>query len=110
MSQLLQAFSLFSFVILIIQASPYDQSIQDTEESARDLMQKLDVELNERQNKLTEASWAYASNITDYNLKNYNDKSTEHAKFLKVNVHELGIGTIIGKKVTQFCIPKVHQP
>lgn len=61
-----------------------DQSIEEQEVEARDLLKSLDVELHERNNKVTEASWAYASNITDFNLQKQNEASAEHAKYLKV--------------------------
>lgn len=61
-----------------------DQSIEEQEAEARELLRGLDIELHDRNNKVTEASWAYASNITDYNLQRQNEASAEHAKYLKV--------------------------
>lgn len=65
-----------------------DLSIEDQEAEAKELLRGLDIELHQRNNKVTEASWAYASNITDYNLQVQNEASAEHAKYLKVRIFD----------------------
>lgn len=86
MGRISSALLVLGFLTLLAVGVPLDQDAQDSEESAREFMLKLNVELNERQNLVTEASWKYASNITDFNLKQRNEMSAEHAKFLKVSL------------------------
>ncbi|XP_063699461.1 angiotensin-converting enzyme-like [Culicoides brevitarsis] len=78
---------LFALHFESVNAKAVDLPIDQKELEALDYMKTLNDDLNERTNKLTEASWAYASNITDHNLEVRNRMSEEHAKFLK----ELGI-------------------
>lgn len=52
-------------------------------------MENLNAELAKRTNIATEASWAYASNITDENERNKNAVAAEVAKFVKEASQEL---------------------
>lgn len=49
--------------------TPQDQTSDELEKEARELLKNLNSKLNEYQNKAMEASWAYSTNITDENLK-----------------------------------------
>lgn len=76
------AFALFAFLLFV---GAEEKTVDQLELEAKEYMTTLNNELNERTNKLTEASWAYASNITDHNLEVRNKMSEENAKFLKVS-------------------------
>uniref|UniRef100_A0A336LZ65 Angiotensin-converting enzyme n=1 Tax=Culicoides sonorensis TaxID=179676 RepID=A0A336LZ65_CULSO len=76
-------FGIFALSLLISLVSSDEKTIEQLELEASEYMKTLNEELNDRQNKLTEASWAYASNITDHNLEVRNKMSEDQAKFLK---------------------------
>ncbi|XP_069674785.1 angiotensin-converting enzyme-like isoform X1 [Periplaneta americana] len=59
------------------------QEAPDEEAKAREYLEYLDKEFSERATKSALAEWAYASNITDENLKNKLAVSAEAAKFAK---------------------------
>lgn len=66
-----------------------DQTIEQQEAEARELLKQLGPELHSRRNVVTEASWAYASNITDHNLQKQNEASAENAKYAKVSMMKI---------------------
>ncbi|XP_034098213.1 angiotensin-converting enzyme-like [Drosophila albomicans] len=59
------------------------QALVKEEIQAKEYLENLNKELAKRTNVVTEASWAYASNITDENDKNKNELSADRAKFMK---------------------------
>jgi len=83
MKAILELIALCFIAISVVYGVPLDQEAEEVEARAREFMSKLNDELNDRQNRLTEASWAYASNITEFNLNRRNELSAEHAVFLK---------------------------
>lgn len=80
--------SLVAFIIstfLFVVYAEEEKNVEQLELEAKEYMQTLNDDLNERTNKATEASWAYATNITDHNLEVKNKLSEENAKFYKVS-------------------------
>lgn len=74
---------------MIIQvANAYHPGIEEDEINARRDLDELNVELERRNNLATLASWAYASNITDYNLEKKNEVDADNAAFAKVIISE----------------------
>lgn len=82
MGKLTLIISLSTFLILS-SFSYAERSVTELELEANDILLELNNVINERKNKLTEVSWAYASNITDHNLEVKNKVSLEYAKFVK---------------------------
>lgn len=76
--------ALFAF-LFALSSGAEEKTVEQLELEAKEYMTLLNDDLNVRTNKLTEASWAYASNITDHNLEVRNKMSEENAKFLKVS-------------------------
>lgn len=74
---------LFCICVLNIPLS-IAQTIEQQEAEARQVLNNLEPQLHSRRNTVTEASWAYASNITDANLQKQNEASADFAVFLKV--------------------------
>lgn len=76
--------ALFAF-LFALSSGAEEKTVEQLELEAKEYMTLLNDDLNVRTNKLTEASWAYASNITDHNLEVRNKMSEANAKFLKVS-------------------------
>lgn len=71
-------------VLLVAAVCAVDQALEDEEIGAEDYMEALNFEINRQSNIVAETSWAYASNITDYNEKLKNDAAAANAVFTKV--------------------------
>nr|QHO60759.1 salivary 71kDa-like protein [Sergentomyia schwetzi] len=65
------------------------ESLEEEESRAVQRLKEINEELDRRKNINTVASWAYASNITDENLKKMNDVSVETAQYYKELAKEL---------------------
>ncbi|XP_055703500.1 angiotensin-converting enzyme-like isoform X2 [Phlebotomus papatasi] len=65
------------------------ETLEEEEARAEQRLREINEELDRKKNINTVASWAYASNITESNLKNMNDISVETAKYYKELAAEL---------------------
>lgn len=74
----------FSFMVQIGNYTTDDnKTIVEPEDAARIYMNQLMGELETQLNILTEASWAYDSNLTDHNLELMTNASVDYANFMK---------------------------
>lgn len=63
------------FLLILLLVTHYtvlctDPEIEDEEIRARDYLQLLNQKTQEQENRLALAEWAYASNLTEANLRN----------------------------------------
>ncbi|GAB0091084.1 Angiotensin-converting enzyme [Sergentomyia squamirostris] len=65
------------------------ENLEEEELRAVNRLKEINEELDRRKNINTLASWAYASNITEENLKKMNDVSLETAQYYKELAREL---------------------
>jgi hypothetical protein len=76
---------LISTVALVLFCFGTSNAEDNEEARAKVFMVKLNNEFQTRRNTEENASWDYASNITDKNLKKRNEISSENAEFIKVS-------------------------
>jgi Angiotensin-converting enzyme len=72
-------------VALLCATTAFAAPTDDEEARAKAYMDELNDEFLTRRNTETNASWDYASNITDANLEKRNEISTANAEFSKVS-------------------------